>query len=69
MNNLQTKSLIFNGLSVNATMLRTMISLHTAFKKEHRVLLQQIDCEYGREMLSMSYNKLRLLLQQCKNDP
>ena len=37
-------------------------------KREHRVLLQQIDREHGREVMSMSYTKLRLLLQGCKND-
>ena len=54
---------------MNATMLRTILSLHRVFQETHRALLQQIDREYGRDVMSMSYNKLRLLLQGCKNDP
>ena len=66
---LQSKNLVFNGLPVNTSMLRTMISLNNALTREHRDLLQNIDHEYGREFLSMQYNKLRFLLQQTKNDP
>jgi len=66
---LVAKNLVFNNGPVNATMLRTILSLHSVFNEQHRVLLQQIDREYGRDVMSMSYNKLRLLLQGCKNDP
>ena len=69
LNTLQEECLVFNGSATNATMLRTMGTLHICFQDEHRVLIQQIDRAYGRDVMSMSYNKTRLLLQGCKNDP
>ena len=61
---LQSKGVRFNGGDINVTMLRTIISLKKALTPQARSVLGLLDREFGREVLSMSYNKIRLLLQQ-----
>ncbi len=64
---LQKMKLRFCGGLVNATMLKVANSVCTVMDKRCRTLLSEIDRRFGREVLSGSYNKVRLLIQGCQN--
>ena len=63
---LQKMKLRFGGSLVNATMLKVAGVLRGAMTPESRKLVGEIDRRFGREVLSGSYNKLRLLIQGCQ---
>lgn len=60
---LQDKNLRYNGGLINMTMLRTINQLG-GLTPSARAILSEIENHFGREVLSLSYNKLRLLMQQ-----
>ena len=64
---LQQKKLRFCGGLVNATMLKTIGNVQTMVDDELRLLFGQLDRRFGRDALTASYNKIRLLLLGCQN--
>ena len=58
------KEIRYNGGLINATMLRCALQV-SKLSEAARDLIGMIDRTFGREVLSLSYNKLRNLLYTC----
>ena len=58
------KQIRYNSGLINQTMLRCAVQLQSVHD-ETKTLIAQLDREYGKEVLSGSYNKLRNLLYGC----
>jgi hypothetical protein len=56
----------FNGAAVNTTMVRTIHLVRQVVTDRSRQLMGMLDREFGQEVLSAQYSKLRLLLNSCK---
>ena len=62
------KNLRFNNGLVNSTMLKTISAINTTLTSDCKRLIGCMDREFDRSVLSLSYNKIRLLLLGTKND-
>ena len=65
---LQGKGVKFNGGLMNTTMAKVIDNLRRVSSDRSRRLLTQLDREFSMEVLSASYNKLRLVLNHVKAD-
>lgn len=63
---LQKKQLRFAGGLINATMVKAVTGLRGILTPEARNLISEIDRRFGRDVLSGSYNKVRLLVGACQ---
>lgn len=64
---LQKLKLRFAGGLMNATMLKTVQNMKAHLTPESRRMIGEIDRRFGRDVLSGSYSKLRLLCSGCQN--
>ena len=58
----------FHGAIVNTTMMRVILSLKPFLTSQVEDLLNTLDREFGMEVLTASYNKIKLLMQAVKNN-
>ena len=58
------KDIRYQGGLINQTMLRTIVQLRS-LQPSSKVLINLIDREFGKDVVSSSYNKLRNLLYGC----
>ncbi len=58
----------FHGAIVNTTMMRVIQSLKPFLTSQVEGLLSALDREFGMEVLTASYNKLKMLMQAVKNN-
>ena len=63
---LTAKKMAYNGGAINQTMLRTIQQLR-AMTSDAKITIAKIDREFGKDVLSGSYNKLRLLMYGCSS--
>ena len=66
---LVAKGMRFDGALVNSSMIQTIDKFSSVFTPETAGIVGQIDRSFGSKVFSGKYNKVRLLLQGCKNDP
>ena len=64
---LQQLKLRFCGGLINATMLKAAQGVKTFLTQESRRMIGELDRGFGREALSGSYSKMRLLFSGCQN--
>jgi len=64
---LQKMKLHFCGGLINASMLKVAHLVVSVMSKDCRKLLSEIDRRFGRDVLSSSYNKIRLLITGCQH--
>ena len=62
---LQAKKIRYNGGVVNMSMLRTINSVASTMTPYTRSVLVELEYRFGREVVSLSYNKLRAMIQQA----
>lgn len=63
---LQKRQLRFAGGLINPTMVKTVNGLRSILTPEARNLISELDRRFGRDVLSGSYNKVRLLVCACQ---
>ena len=62
-------SITYNKSQINSTMIKTMVNLKTCMSSEVRALFETINHEFGMEVLSGSYTKLRMLFLIVNKNP
>ena len=66
---LQSQDVKFNGGLMNTTMAKTVENLKRAYTQGAKDLCANLDRQFGSEILTASYNKVRLMLNAVKSDP
>jgi hypothetical protein len=62
---LSALDLKFNGGSLNLTMHKTLMAISTVMSPELKNLVARLDRQFGLEVFSGSYNKIRLMILAC----
>jgi hypothetical protein len=55
----------FNGGALNQTMFKTLTSVKCVMTPELKAMLAKLDRQFGMDVLSGSYNKIRLMVNTC----
>ena len=64
---LQKMKLHYCGGLINSSMLKVANLVISVMSKDCRKLISEIDRRFGRDVLSSSYNKMRLLINACQH--